>query len=280
LKLSTALVPGVAVFAMVALLLAQSVASAAIRIDDLTVQEGDSSHSVGLPFVDDGPATSTRCVSFSGTSADVEEPATVQQDFAFPASFSACLAPGQTEGSIPLTVLGDTTREPDEQLGIALSAAGGPVEFTDRRAVLTIANDDGVTVSGCILYAESKLALDVKSAAASLQRLGILGLLSTGRKPVGPLLFCGNGKIQVTVRYGRAIVAKGVFQGKYPDRRPVHGDVRLARTHKTGRLKGLRRARLKVTVRISDSKGDSIAGSRKVTIGLRGSGGRSPRGGR
>ena len=125
------------------------------------------------------------------------------------------------------------------------------------------------------MYADGILGFVVKSAAASLKRLGIVGLLSAGRKSVD-VGFCGNGKIAVTVRYRSAVVAKGVTQGKYDHYVPVHGGVRLARTRKTGRLKGLQRARLKVTVRIWDSAGDSITGSRKVKIGLRGSGGSTP----
>ena len=52
----------VAVLAVGAFLLAPSVASAAIRIDDLAVQEGDSSHPVAVRVADDGPSNTTRCV--------------------------------------------------------------------------------------------------------------------------------------------------------------------------------------------------------------------------
>jgi hypothetical protein len=97
---------------------------------------------------------------------------------------------------------------------------------------------------------------------------------------VGDVLFCGNSKIAITVRYRGAVVAKGVSRGKYSRYVSVHGSVRLARTRKTGRLKGLQRGRLKVTVRIWDAEGDSIAGSPKVKIGLRVSGGSTPDGGR
>jgi hypothetical protein len=198
------------------------------------------------------------------------------QDFVSPTSDPLCLAPGQTEGSIPLTVLGDTTREADELLGIRLyPAPGAPHEFADDSALVTLLNDDGSTVSECLVYAEASLGSVVKSAAASLKQLGIVGLLSAGRKSVD-VGFCGNGKIAVTVRYRGAVVAKGVTQGKYSHYVRVHGSVRLERTRKTGRLKGLRRATLKVTVRISDAQGHSIAGSRKVKIGLRGSGGSTP----
>ena len=62
LKLRAVHVPGVAVLAVGAFLLAPSVASAAIRIDDLAVQEGDSSHPVALRVADDGPSNTTRCV--------------------------------------------------------------------------------------------------------------------------------------------------------------------------------------------------------------------------
>jgi hypothetical protein len=281
-----AVLPGVAVLAVGAFLLAPSVASAAIRIDDLVVQEGDSSHPVALRVADDGPSTTTRCVRAYASLASGNESVNAgnkglaynNQDFVFPpTSESLCLAPGQTEGSIPLTVLGDTTREADELLAIGLSAGpGGPVEFADDSAIVTLLNEDGSTVSACILFAESRLGFSVKSTATSLKQLGILRLLSAGRKSVGNVLFCGNSKIAVTVRYGRAVVAKGVTQGKYDHYVPVHGGVHLARTRKTGRLKGLQRARLKVTVRIWDSEGDSIAGSRKVKIGLRGSGGSTP----
>jgi hypothetical protein len=282
-----AVFPGVAVLAVGAFLIAPSVASAAIRIDDLAVQEGDSSHSVAVRVADDGPSTTTRCVrAFASPAignesvdAGIKGLAYDNQDFVFPStSESLCLAPGQTEGSISLTVLGDTTREADELLAVSLSAppGGPPVEFADDSALVTLLNDDGSTASACILFAEGGLGLSVKSTATSLKQLGIVGLLSAGRKFVGTLLFCGNSKIAVTVRYGRAVVAKGVTHGKYDHYVPVHGGVRLARTRKTGRLKGLQRARLKVTVRIWDLAGDSIAGSRKVKIGLRGTGGSTP----
>ena len=286
LKLGAIHVPGVAALAVGAVLLAPSVASAAIRIDDLAVPEGDSSNPVAVRVADDGPSTTTRCMSaYAGVGSGGDESvnagikglALPHRDFA-EAGESLCLAPGQTEGSIPLTVLGDTTREADELLQIFLNpAAGGPVEFADRSAVVTLLNDDGSTVSECLVYAESVLGPDVKSAAGSLKQLGIVGLLSAGRKSV-PVLWCGNGKIAVTVRYGRAVVAKGVSQGKYDHYNRVHGSVRLARTPKTGRLKGLQSARLKVTVRIWDAQGDSITGSRDVKIGLRGSGGSTPGG--
>jgi hypothetical protein len=279
----------VALLAVGAFLLAPSVASAAIRIDDLAVQEGDSSHPVAVRVADDGPSNTTRCVrayatqpsgnSNESVNAGIEGLAYNDRDFAFPPTGeSLCLAPGQTEGSIPLTVLGDTTREADELLTVGLNpASGGAVEFADRSALVTLLNDDGSTVSECLVYSESVLGSDVKSAATSLKQLGIVGLLSAGRKSV-PVGWCGNGKIAVTVRYGRAVVAKGVTQGKYDHYNRVHGSVRLARTRKTGRLKGLQRARLKVTVRIWDSQGDSITGSRNVKIGLRGSGGSTPGG--
>jgi hypothetical protein len=285
LKLRAVHVPGVAVLAVGAFLLAPSVASAAIRIDDLAVQEGDSSHPVAVRVADDGPSTTTRCMNAYASPASGNESVNAgikglaynNQDFVFPpTSESLCLAPGQTEGSIPLTVLGDTTREADELLSIGVSAPGGPVEFADDSALVTLLNDDGSTVSECLVYAESRLGISVKSVATSLKQLGIVGLLSSGRKFVGTTGFCGNSKIAVTVRYGRAVVAKGVTQGKYNHYVPVHGGVHLARTRKTGRLKGLQRARLKFTVRIWDSEGHSIAGSRKVKIGLRGSGGGTP----
>ena len=288
MKLRAVHVPGVAVLAVGAFLLAPSVASAAIRIDDLAVQEGDSTHSVAVRVADDGPSNTTRCVSAYATpsgnsesvNAGIQGLAYRNEDFVFPdLGETLCLAPGQTEGSIPLTVLGDTTREADEVLIIGLAPApSGPVEFADDHAFVTLLNDDGSTVSACILYAESRFRITVPSFATSLKQLGIVGLLSSGRKIVGNALFCGNGKIAVTVRYGRAVVAKGVTQGHYSHYVPVHGSVKLARTRKTGRLKGLRRARLKYTVRIWDAAGDSIAGSRKVNIGLRGSGGSTPGG--
>jgi hypothetical protein len=276
-------VPGVAVLAVGAFLFAPSVASAAIRIDDLAVQEGDSSHPVALRVADDGPSNTTRCVrAYAGpavgnesVNAGINGLAYNDQDFVVPTSEPLCLAPGQTEGSIPLTVLGDTTREADELLDVGLNPAGAPVEFADQRALVTLLNDDGSTVTNCILSAESVLGPDVKSAAASLKQLGLVGLLSAGRKSVA-VGFCGNGKIAVTVRYRGAVVAKGITKGKYDHYVPVHGGVHLERTRKTGRLKGLRRAGLKVTVRISDAQGHSIAGSRTVKIGLRGSGGSTP----
>jgi hypothetical protein len=286
LKLRAVHVPGAAVLAVGAFLLAPSVASAAIRIDDLAVQEGDSSHAVALRVADDGPSNTTRCVRAFASLASGNESvdagikglAYSNQDFVFPpTSESLCLAPGQTEGSIPLTVLGDTTREADELLKIGLQPGpGGTVEFADTSALVTLLNDDGSTVSACLVFAESRLGFTVKSVATSLKQLGIVGLLSAGRKSVGSLLYCGNGKIAVTVRYRGAVVAKGVTQGHYDHYVPVHGSVRLARTRKTGRLKGLQRATLKYTVRIWDAQGDSIAGSRKVKIGLRGSGGSTP----
>ena len=287
LKLRAVPVPGVAVLAVAAFLLAPSVASGAIRIDDLAVQEGDSSHTVALRVTDDGPSNTSRCVSAYATqpsgnsnesvNAGIVGLAYNNQDFAFPpTSESLCLAPGQTEGSIPLTVLGDTTREADELLTVGLNPApGGAVEFADRSALVTLLNDDGSTVSECLVYAESRLGFDLKSVATSLKQLGIVGLLSAGRKSVD-VGFCGNGKIAVTVRYRGAVVAKGVTQGKYDFYVPVHGEVRLGRTRKTGRLKGLQRASLKFPVRMSDAQGHSIAGSRKVKIGLRGSGGSTP----
>jgi hypothetical protein len=287
LKLRKVDAPAVVVLAVGAALLAPSVATAAIRIDDLAVQEGDSSHSVYVRVADDGPSTTTRCLSASpgvgsggdeSVNAGINGLALPHRDYAEGVE-SLCLAPGQTEGSIPLTVLGDTTREADELLQIFLNqAAGGPVEFADRSAVVTLLNDDGSTVSECLAYAESVLGYNMKSAAVSLKQLGIVGLLSAGRKSVSPLLFCGNGKIAVTVKYGRAVVAKGVSQGKYDHYNKVHGGVHLERTRKTGRLKGLQSARLKFTVRIWDAQGGSITASRDVKIGLRGSGGSTPGG--
>jgi hypothetical protein len=80
----------------------------------------------------------------------------------------------------------------------------------------------------------------------------------------------------VIVRYGSAVVAKSVGTGKYEAFVKVHGAVRLKLTKKARLLEGLSKAKLKVTVRLTDPDGPSISRSRYVTIRRKGSSGGSP----
>ena len=263
------------------LLVAPSAASAAFRVSDVTVAEGDGApHAVSMSVTDDGPATSTRCVRYE---FDYPEDAirtgaiaTWGEDVTHESVPSICLGAGQTQAAITLTVIADNEREPHEQVGVELHRVSGAVEFADRTGVLTIANDDGSTVSRCILYAETVIGVDMKSAKVRLRRLGIRKLLRTGDPTIFKavdLLWCGTGKAKVIVRYGSAVVAKGVAIGKYDFFVKVHGAARLKLTKKARRLEGLSKARLKVTVRLTDPDGPSISRSRYVTIRGKGSSG-------
>jgi hypothetical protein len=160
------------------LLAAPSAASAAFRISDVAVAEGDGApHAVSMIVTDDGPATSTRCVRYE---LDYPEDAVrtgaiaeLSHDFTLNFVPSICLGAGQTQAAITINVTADNEREPDEQMGVELHRFSGAVEFADRTAVLTIENDDGSTASRCRLYAETVIGGDVKSAKVRLRRLGI-----------------------------------------------------------------------------------------------------------
>jgi hypothetical protein len=272
---------GLAALVAAALLLAApSAASAAFRISDVSVSEGDgAAHAVSLAVSDDGPATSTRCIRYE---LDYPEEALrtgniaqVGLDFTLDFPF-ICLGAGQTQAAITINVIADDEREPDEQVAVELHRVSGAVEFADRTGVLTIENDDGSTVSRCILYLETVIRYDVKSAKKTLRGLGIRKLLTNGDPTIRKrfdLLWCGNGVAKVTVRYGSSVVAKMVARGKYDHYVKVHGSPRFKLTKKARRLEDRSKAKLKITVKLTDPDGASLTRSRFVTIRREGTGG-------
>lgn len=115
------------------------VALPAITIANASVTEGDS-----------GTTTATVTVSMSTTSnqtvtvaySTANDTATAGQDYTS-ASSTVTFAPGQTSRVIDISVIGDTTVEPNESVLVNLAS---PVNATiqDGQAVLTILDDDTV----------------------------------------------------------------------------------------------------------------------------------------
>jgi hypothetical protein len=94
----------------------------------------------------------------------------------------------------------------------------------------------------------------------SIKRLR-LRALRRGTARLAGLPSCAGGTVRVEIKAGGVVVAKGAATA-------TGGDVTqaLARTKRTARLAGRRRAKVKVTIRIADKAGGAVSWSRKLTL--------------
>jgi CSLREA domain-containing protein len=113
----------------------------AVSISDQTVTEGNSG-TTSMTFTVSLSAASGRQVSIAYATADGS--ATAPSDYGA-ASGTLSFEPGQTSKTFVVGVVGDTAVEPDETLGVTLSAPSN-VTIGDGSATGTIVNDDSPTV--------------------------------------------------------------------------------------------------------------------------------------
>ena len=150
---------------LVVLLLPPAVAGAAIRASDLDVPEGNSVAVVKLAFRDDAaslPAT-WRCVDYrtvDGKASSVVSAALGAGGPGWPdyeaVTGTACLPPGESEGTIDLTIRGDVYAEFDEGFSVLMTdgrwttgapgtdpGPSGSYLIAEGQGRVTLRNDDG-----------------------------------------------------------------------------------------------------------------------------------------
>lgn len=112
-----------------------------ISVTAIAVNEGNSGTSIAnVPVVLSGPAPAggvSFTLSFPGGSA------TAGSDYIAPTVRNYSIPQGMTGTTIPITIIGDTAQEPDENLLIQLDIQSG-AQNPLAAANLTILNDDGV----------------------------------------------------------------------------------------------------------------------------------------
>ncbi len=114
-----------------------------LSIADAVVIEGNSgTTSLDFRVTLSGSSTSNVSVSWATSNAS----AIAGSDYTA-ANGTLTITPPNTSGTISITVLGDTSAEPDETLNVALSGANGAT-VVDGGAVGTIQNDDAAVVYG------------------------------------------------------------------------------------------------------------------------------------
>ncbi len=108
-----------------------------LSIDDTSTVEGDSGSSTANLAVNLSQAWTTPVtVDFATSDGTASQP----DDYA-PSSGTLTFAPGDTSKTISVEVTGDTIDEPDETVGVDLSAPSGAT-IADGHAQLTITDDD------------------------------------------------------------------------------------------------------------------------------------------
>lgn len=129
-----------------------------LSIADASVVEGNSGTTT-LPFAVTLSASTSRVVSVTYATSDGT--ATAPGDYAA-ATGTLTFQPGEKTKTIPVTVLGDTSLEPDETLSIALSApvnariskgsATGTIKNDDTSVAVTPGNYQGATANGDYVF--------------------------------------------------------------------------------------------------------------------------------
>lgn len=126
------------------------------------------------------------------------------------------------------------------QLPMPLPPAPAPPQAAERCSAAAIAAD-----------ATSRKRL--RRAVAKLR----LRTLRRGSAKLADLPGCAGGRVAIVIRARGAVVARGTAAG---------ADIALARTKRTKRLAGRRRANVTVTVRITDADGGVGSWSRRLTL--------------
>ena len=111
-----------------------------LTIGDVSRNEGNNRHNTSFEFTVTLSAPSGKWVSVDYATANGT--ATVAGNDYFAATGTVSIAPGETTGTLTVTVRGDKTKEPNETFAVNLSdAADGTI--SDSQGVGTILNDDG-----------------------------------------------------------------------------------------------------------------------------------------
>jgi hypothetical protein len=136
------------------LLVLPSPASAALRLDDLDLVEGDFMRMVDVTYRDDAAVVPQlwRCADFKA----INGTATVGSDVRPLFSNVGCIPPGQRTQSFPIEIWGERAPEHDEQLFLEISHGRSTVDrpgipgqtpqpypITDGQGTITLRNDDG-----------------------------------------------------------------------------------------------------------------------------------------
>ncbi len=116
-----------------------------ISVDDVSLAEGDAGPTAGSFTVNrTGGATGTVSVDYLITLPG--SPNAAGSDVSGPLSGTVTFLEGETTASIPFTVNGDITNEPNETFTVTLSNAMGGATIGDGTATATITNDDAPPV--------------------------------------------------------------------------------------------------------------------------------------
>lgn len=107
-----------------------------LKINGLSIYEGDADNTVDL-LVELSEAT-TEVVIINYRLAN--ESAVIGEDFSSPAT-TLTIAPGEVTASLPVTIVGDTLREPDETFRIVVNSVDNATNISTNVTV-TIKNDD------------------------------------------------------------------------------------------------------------------------------------------
>jgi hypothetical protein len=119
-----------------------------LSINDVTLNEGNSGSTIFGFTVTLSPASSqnvtVNCATANGT-------ATAGSDYTAIPSMQLIFSPGETMKAVNVTVIGDTTIEPEETFTVNLSGASN-AQISESQGVGTIINDDGAVVVISQLY--------------------------------------------------------------------------------------------------------------------------------
>jgi PKD repeat protein len=108
-----------------------------VSIGDVTIAEGNTTTTAAFPVTLSAPSGTTLSVNYS----TVDGSALGGSDYAG-SSGVVTFAPGETQKTVAVTIIGDAVQEADEAFSVMLSASGEGLEVLDGEATGTILNDD------------------------------------------------------------------------------------------------------------------------------------------
>jgi acetyl esterase/lipase len=144
----------------------QTVAPPAVSVQDIAVEEGSTNNTVSVPVQLSAPMQQPVTVNY----ATADGTATAGQDY-IATNGTLTFAPGETQKSIDVTMIGDTVVEPDETFTVVLSQPNGA--SIDRAAgTVTIVNDDVAFNQMSFAYATAGGAQLTLNVAVPVARSG------------------------------------------------------------------------------------------------------------
>jgi chitinase len=163
-----------------------------VSIGNASIAEGNSGTStLSFPITLSYALTAAVTVTYSTSNGT----ATAGSDYTAVTGGTVTIPAGQTTGVIPITILGDTTFEPDETLTVTLTGVTNAVLGTPSAATGTIQNDDSnVTATFSISNTSSlegssstpvKLNFSVQLSAAATQAVTVNYATSNGTATAG-----------------------------------------------------------------------------------------------